>query len=493
MRRRVRRWAAARGVATAALVLALGSCASLSDDVHLAPLYSRVSLAGGADEVSALAGAVRVVRDRPGAPVRQWELHPFVCRDFADNGDSLTRFLVPLGQDKVDGPYRVTRLWPIFQLDREPDANGQPSWRLLTLPGILWGQDSTDRTLRGVFPFGGVLERFATYDRITFVLFPLFMKTEREGGTFYHVLWPIFSYGHNGKGELDWHLWPFFGMAKPGESESYFVLWPFFLWSHARLVLPPEKQVRTWMVWPFYGRRTAGTYTAHTWLWPFFGYAHDPESGYWAWDGPFPLVRITRPGTTGEAHQTRVLPFYSYFEGEGIRYRWIVWPIFNSREESYPDGTRRGESVNPFWQHYVEFDLAGEQRAEFQQLWPLYTYKQLGERTRLGIPTLLPIWEFPDIDEHYAWIWELYHRETEGAAVRDRSWGGLWRREIDAREERDYLSGLWSRRKYREHGHTVRETSLLFGLLRWRSTRASGVELLRPAFPGPGWPARAES
>jgi hypothetical protein len=35
----------------------------------------------------------------------------------------------------------------------------------------------------------------------------------------------------------------------------------------------------------------------------------------------------------------------------------------------------------------------------------------------------------------------------------------------------------------------VREHSLLFGLLRWRVTEAEGFDMLRPAFPGPGWPA----
>jgi hypothetical protein len=42
----------------------------------------------------------------------------------------------------------------------------------------------------------------------------------------------------------------------------------------------------------------------------------------------------------------------------------------------------------------------------------------------------------------------------------------------------------------------VRETSLLFGLVRWRVTADEGFAMLRPAFPGPGWarpaqPARA--
>jgi hypothetical protein len=92
------------------------------------------------------------------------------------------------------------------------------------------------------------------------------------------------------------------------------------------------------------------------------------------------------------------------------------------------------------------------------------------------------------IDFHYAWIYELYAHESDGPQSHKRSWGGIWRRETDEHEERTYVAGLWSRRKYREQGATVRETALLFGLLRWR-TRSGSTSLMRPAFPGPGWPA----
>jgi hypothetical protein len=34
----------------------------------------------------------------------------------------------------------------------------------------------------------------------------------------------------------------------------------------------------------------------------------------------------------------------------------------------------------------------------------------------------------------------------------------------------------------------VRETSLLFGLLRWRSRGSDSLEWMLPALPGPGWP-----
>jgi hypothetical protein len=422
--------------------------------------------------------------------VTQWDVHPIACWEAREGGDSLARFVVPLGKREVRGPETVTQLLPIFRLQTEPDDRGGERTYWISLPAILWAEDSTERTFRGVFPLAGTWERFATYDRIDFALFPLYLRTQREGGTFHHFLWPLFSWGHNGRGELDFHVWPLYGVAKPGESESRYVLWPFFTWKRSRLHFPPEKQVETWMIWPFYGRESGETFTAHSFLWPFFGYSSDAESGYCSWDGPWPLVRFTRPGESGEAYRTRVWPFYSYFEGDGLASRWVLWPLFNRREETYKDGRRVGENLIPFWQHFRDEDLAGEARGSWTKLWPLFQLREEGERSRLGVVSPLPTWNLPDLDEHYAWLWELYSREQDGPAVHERSWLGLWRRETDAREQRDYLSGLWSRRKYRDRGHTVREHSLLFGLVRWRRSSAEGFELLRPAFPGPGWPSR---
>ena len=80
--------------------------------------------------------------------------------------------------------------------------------------------------------------------------------------------------------------------------------------------------------------------------------------------------------------------------------------------------------------------------------------------------------------------------QTDEDMRRERSWGGIWRRERDAAEERTSLSGLWARREYRADEREVRETSLLFGLVRWRVTEGQGFDMLPLAFPGPGWPAQ---
>jgi hypothetical protein len=64
----------------------------------------------------------------------------------------------------------------------------------------------------------------------------------------------------------------------------------------------------------------------------------------------------------------------------------------------------------------------------------------------------------------------------------------LWRREKDAAEDRRSFSFLWAHRTYSTEKERVRETSLLFGLFRWRSGDESGFDMLPPAMPGPGWP-----
>lgn len=467
------------------------SCANLADDIHLAPLYSNLSSAGGGRESEALAGAIKVKRPRPYDPVNEWELHPLVCRDELGDGRSYMRFLTPFGTRQAKGDDAVTQVAPLVRYQADHDENGLARWRTFALPGLFWSEDSTRRVERAFFPFGGVIERYATYDEILFVLFPLYMRTKRDGGTFHHFLWPLFSFGRNGKNELDWHIWPLYGIARPGHAESGFVLWPFYLWSHERPYLPRELQPRRWMLWPFYGVSRVGTLTSRVVLWPFFGFASDKRSGFWSWDGPWPFVRIQRPGTsTSVAYRTRVWPLYSYLRSDGLESTWAPWPLFNQRVESYSDGSRRATSIVPFWQQWTSYDLNGAERGSFQKFWPLYQHEEQGESSRTGLPTLLPTWRLPDIDEHYAWIWELYTRERNGAVVRERSWGGLWRRESDEREMREYISGLWSRRKLRDGVATVRETSLLFGLVRWRtSTRRRGFELMWPALPGPGWPA----
>jgi hypothetical protein len=469
-----------------ALAPRVASCASLDQDRHLAPLFTEISRAGGGVEIEALGGAIRTRYIKPNGPLEQWALRPIVIVDKTSEGATVSRFLTPFGRSLQSGGESYWELLPIARYDQQVLPSGELEWTFLSLPGIYWARRVDGRTLRAVFPFAGVLEDFLSYDRLFFFMFPLYARSERDGRVTYSVLFPVFAYttGENGGG---WRFWPFFGTTRlEGSYERSFALWPIFHWQRNNMWEPPEHQEVRWMIWPLLGRTTHGSYHATSVLWPFFGWSSDPRTNMWSWDGPWPFIRIHHDPQT-DLFRTRVWPFYSHFHGDGLDSDWYLWPIVNIRHEEYPHASKDGLYILPFWQSWDRNDeQAG--KSSFRKLWPLYQVERTEEHTlRAAFPALNPLWRTPEIDEMYAWIYELYSRERNHEILRERSWLGLYRHERDALEDRAYLVGLWARRRYGAD-RSVAETSLLFGLLRWRKTASGSLQWLPPAMPGPGWP-----
>lgn len=443
-------------------------------------------MAGGGVEVESLGGAIRTRRPERGRAFSQVAARPLMIRDRSED-EVLDHFLTPFGYAAYRADETVWQLLPITRYDRRTAEDGSIEWTLLTLPGIYWSKRADGRTLRGWFPFAGIMEQFISYDRLEWVLFPIWMRTDRSGRITNHFLWPVFSWT-DGTGGTSWRVWPLVGNSiHEGKYERWFALWPFFLWQRNNLQLPPHAHETKWMVFPFYGRTTAGDYEATTVLWPFFGWSSNESNGYYAVDAPWPLVRVMRDPRQ-EQSRTRAWPFWSEYSGDGLESTWWGWPFINERHEVYDDAERRGTNIIPFVQDWERRDDAGNLEA-YTKIWPIFQVDRLNDdRVRLAFPALNPLWRTPEIDEMYAWIWELYTREREGERVRERSWLGIYRREKDSAEDRRALSFLWSTRRYAVEEGPCRETSLLFGLLRWRSGPESAFQLLLPAFPGPGWP-----
>lgn len=503
-------WARLRWAAVL-LVGGLASCAGFGQEWNLAPFVSRHSAAGGDAEFEALGGMLLSRRDAATGERNYWAVRPLVSnRELAD-GDRFAWFLPPLGflEEDRDTRSTVAQLLPVARYAERELADGNSEWSLLVIPGIYWARSADGRVQRAFFPFGGVFERFFGIDRAFFVLFPLWLRTERYGRTTDHVLFPIFSWSR-GTGGPAWRVFPLIGRNHwEGRYERWFFLWPFFHWQHNGQRLPEAQQQHVWAFFPFFGRATRGPAHSTTVLWPFFGWTKDPDTGFWAWDGPWPLV-VFQGGDPTRARRERVWPFYSRYEGDGLVQYWHPWPIVNRRHEVYEDGEKRAFAVYPFWRShdrvYTGVDLGrtagahigpgSEQGGEYavdgverwRKLWPLFRYRSGPTRSHAAFPDLNPFQDLAFIDEHYAWLWELYSRTTTVDTLRTRSWLGLWRRERDRDEDRRSLAFLWAARDYTRAGRGVHERSWLFGLLRYRTTEGEGTELLRPALPGPGWP-----
>lgn len=469
----------------------LGSCASFDQEIYLAPFASRYSRAGGGTESELVAGAIRFRHDSPRGALTHWALRPLVSEYRKPNGDSLTRFLVPLGTIRHAGEEHVNQLLPIWRYQSELEANGTRAWKFLALPGIFWSQDSSGRVVRAVFPFGGVIENFATFDRIVFVLFPLYMHTEREGRHSTNWLFPLFN-RTTGAGGTSGRVFPLFGHNRyAGRYDRWFFLWPFFHFQRNDLAKPESARETNWLFWPLVGHTQRGSYDAWTWLWPFFGYARDTETGFWAWDGPWPFVRVHGGGRHPPSEErVRFWPFFSRYKGDGLEKRNYLWPIVQVSSEDYPDRIRNAQYVLPVWQRWDEVAADGREE-HWAKAWPVYQEHRDPDTSRVAFPALNPLWHLPVIDDHYAWIYELWTSEREDAHTvhHDRAWGGIYRRERDRFEDREYWFGFWSRRGFREGGERVEAKSLFFGLLRWQRRGNDGeLDWLAPAFPGPGWP-----
>ena len=488
----------ARLALLAALLPALGACAAPGSDVHVAPLYSRLAKAGGASESEALFGvwssddASDFGAESEDDYAWRHGVRPFYSHTDRGDGRWVRYVLPPLGvtYHAPDQTMSVQiPLW-IFRKRRRADGLGT-EWEGIFVTGTGVRKTADGRLEVAQFPLWGELENFVTFSDVRFLLFPLYVEAKKDGRQARSILFPLISWT-DGAGMDALRIFPLYGHARwEGRYERWFLLWPFFHRHRNNLggggELPEEK----WLLFPLAGATKRGTYRSWSVLWPFFGYAKDPRNDFWALDAPWPFIRIQRGGErpAGE-ERTRVWPFYSHLYDEGIEWESYAWPLVHRRREWSPFMERDSFYVLPFWKWWHRVDAIDGSESSWRQLWPFYEHwDNIDGRTRTAFPSLW-LQRSAFVEYHLAWIWELFSVTESARGRSERSWGGLWRRERDAGEDRRSLAGLWSDRRYvDERGARVKETSLLFGLLRWRRTSESGTHFIRPAFPGPGWPA----
>jgi hypothetical protein len=481
----------------------------------------------------------------------------------AGPGDVRYDFLVPLGFWRREGEVVRSLFAPLWYYTSGPPPGAVPGalragevrreFDLVALPGVFWSRNERGANKLGWFPFYGELDRFLTYEHVRFVLFPLYVSAARDRFTHHHLLFPILGWTWNHEPapgarptgpdpaapRHQFRLWPLFGWNnKPGHWAEFFALWPIFQYRRGELWKPEAEQSKALAALPLIAWKRIGSYRAWSFLWPFFGFAYDPRGArlapdtepvpppppdpqrtaledlelerpnpagpYWAWDGPWPLVRLQGGGRDPAAEErTRLWPFYSHFQGDGLRWRTYAWPFVHSRQEATPSAERASFYVLPFYQalelerRRPEFRPDGEvvegraSRETWNKLWPLVTSESADHWRRDALLALDPFSRFDWFRYHWSWLWELYAVESQGERVTTRTFLGLYRSQSDGHERRRSFTGLWSRRTTGEGRERSSETSLLFGLLRWRSGPGEDDPgLVRPAFPGPGWPAQ---
>lgn len=291
---------------------------------------------------------------------------------------------------------------------------------------------------RAVFPIAGTLKHRLGYDRLSWGLFPLYVRFEKRQMVRTATPWPFIKVT-SGDGHRGFEFWPLFGQReKPGVYRNQFLIWPLFYRNVSALDQPePELQLGAL---PFFAMDRSPGYVSKTWLWPFFGYVDRTSPyRYHATNYFWPFF------VQGEGDQRRVnrwAPFYTHSVIKGTDKTWILWPLW--RQVSWNEGavdqtkqqflyflynaTTQVSATNPnaaparkvhVWP-LLSFWDNGAGRRQVQALSPFEVFFPHNEPMRLAWSPLFAIYRYdhrPDGQVRHSWLWD-------GVTYQRRPWAG---------------------------------------------------------------------
>lgn len=342
------------------------------------------------------------------------------------------------GQKMEGGNMRRTTLFPIYFRERSSNSN---------------------QNYTAVFPIYGRLNNRLFRDRAFFVLFPLFLQSEKRGVITDNYLFPFFHRRH-GAGVTGWQFWPLLGkehkeitvttnnwgdQVVSGGHDKFFALWPFYFKN--TLGIGTTNVQKQFVLLPFYTSQVASNRISKSYGFP-LGYTHtiDYERKYEERDMPWPLVVFAH----GEGKTTRrVWPFFSQAKTPTLQSDFYAWPIYKyDRITSDPLDRQRTRILLFLYSSLSERNTTSNTALRRRDFWPLFTWRKDHQNNeRLQVLSILePI--LPNnksIERVYSPAYAIYRQEKNGANG-NRSRSFLWNL---------YRSDL--------RGET-RTTSALFGL-----------------------------
>jgi hypothetical protein len=342
---------------------------------------------------------------------------------------------------KYPGAYR----WSFFNLitgegvDAAVSKAGGPTDRHFDLWPFYFSHETKDPvdTYHGLFPIGGNIRYRLGFDRISWVVFPLYAQTVKKGTTSTYAPWPVVRVVRGEEHGFD--LWPLFGITNgPGPAHHSFFVWP-LIWNN---VLEPKPDAPAGTApgtefgfLPFYTRETAPGMIDENFVWPFFGYTrrtspyHYAETRY-LW--PFFLQ-----GRGDDRLVNRWGPFFTHSNIKGDDSKWVMWPLWHQKK--WIDGdigqTKTQFFYFVYWSLYeTDVDRPAVAPAYKRHIWPLVSIWDNGAGSRqMQIPSPVEVFfpANPDIRELWTPLFSVYRYDHEATGETRSSlfWSAVsWRR-----------------------------------------------------------------
>ncbi len=422
-----------------------------------------------------------------------WEAAgPLIFKKPAPEGGTIQGFRPFYVQtDDVNGLTTVaTVLYPLFIYRADSDTYQWTILDLITRAGpkregpayrgdktqafdlwIFWFSRQTgspETSYRALFPVVGTIKNRLGYDQLSWVIWPLYFRTEKQGAITTSTPWPFLRVTRGT--EQGFALWPLFGWNdKPGAFHTAFWLWPLG-WNNttqpAEDAPPGAGPVRQFGFIPFYTRDQRTGYINENYVWPFFGYTDRTvpnryhETRY-LW--PF-FVQ----GRGDNSYINRWGPFYTHSIIKGTDKTWVMWPLF--RRETWIESGLAQTKTQFFYVVYWSLEqrsltnpLAAP--ASRTHLWPLFSKWDNGAGRRqfqLLSPFEVLFTDNDSVRESWTPLFALYRSDQRSPD--DQRWALLWNAVSWHRDHGDkefHLGPLLSVESKPEHGRIALGNGLL--------------------------------
>jgi hypothetical protein len=302
---------------------------------------------------------------------------------------------------------------------------------------------------RGLLPVVGTIKSFFGYDRISWVLFPLYVEVDKKDAHTVLAPWPFLRFTSGA--EQGFAFWPLFGWRdRPGEFKRRYALWP-LIWNHtlyphddALAGTPPMRQVG---FIPFYTREKNADSVNVNFVWPFFGYTdktapfHYRETRY-LW--PF-LVQ----GRGDDRLVNRWGPFYTHSVIKGYDKTWIGWPLWRQAKwEADNLAQKKSQLLFFFYWSVEQRSLSNPHAAPAHKthVWPLVSSWDDGAgRRQYQIPSPFEVF-FPNNDlvrQTWTPLFALYRydQRAPGNVRTSLLWDGITWERNDAEQRAEFHLG----------------------------------------------------
>ncbi|AOS43777.1 hypothetical protein Verru16b_00835 [Lacunisphaera limnophila] len=422
-------------LASASLLLAF--VPARGDESNLWPFFVRHTDPTTGTATAEGLGPLLFARARPGE--EQQGLRPvYMTTRTAEVTEG--NILYPFFTWRQQADYRTFSFFQLVNTRADTTDAAHPDHRFDVWP-FYFSRQTDDPALnyRALFPLVGEIRQRFGRDRLSFVVFPLYLQTEKGGRQVTHAPWPFLRFiagdGHTGFG-----FWPLYGQsARAGDYEHRFWLWPLGFKSVTNLA-DPEPEVKLGLL-PFYSRDTGPGYIRENYAWPFFGYTH--RTAPYRYDERRYLWPLLVQGRGDDRVVNRWAPLYTHSVIKGTDKTWLLWPLYRHQRWD-ADGVAQEKNQVLFflWWSLEQRSLAHPAAAPAHKthLWPLFSSWDNGAGQR-QVQALSPLEVFfpgnPTVRQLWTPLFALYRYDRKSAdTVRHALlWNAVtWQRTATTRE-----------------------------------------------------------